>query len=277
MSMSHKSKFRLFQKKDIFIVGIGIAVLELCACLFINLFMFHPVKGQYDENLEGYVDIGTNGISVAARLIGGGDSGKLVLYCHGNAEDITSIDGRFSGLLADGIAVATFDYPGYGLSDGSPCESGCYRNAHRLYDWLVEERQFAPTNIFVVGYSIGTGVAVELAATKPVGGLWLEAAYLSAPRVVTQLRILPVDPFQNMERIRSIQCSLLMIHGTCDSVVPYSHGRKLYEMARHPKCFVSVENADHDNFIYVLGNDKYISMLSRFVKGEYFHQKGFEP
>ena len=162
--------------------------------------------------------------------------------------------------------IAAVDYPGYGLSDGSPDEEGCYRVVHRLYDWLIETRGFKPEDIIVVGFSIGTGPATELAATKPVGGLVLQAPCLSAPRVVTKVRILPIDPFPNLKRIGKIKCSLAVIHGTDDSIIPFAQGKELFGLAPEPKRFVAVEGADHNDLIAVLGLDEYRKLLMEIAK-----------
>ena len=257
---------RLFRKRDLLVLIVGLAIMQGLACLLINRFMFHPVKGGYDKTLDGYIDIGTNGVPIAARVIGVPKRKKVIMYCHGNAEDMTSIDGRFNGLIGKGYAIATFDYPGYGLSGGSPDEAGCYRSAHRLYDWLIHDRGFVAKDIVVVGYSIGTGVATELAASREVGGLWLEAAYLSAPRVVTRVRLLPIDPFPNYERIKDVKCPVVMLHGTADSIIPYSHGRKLYDIAPKPKWFIPVDDAGHTDFIDRMGRSRYEEILLSFVR-----------
>ena len=257
---------RLFRKRDVVVLVAGVAIVQLLAWLLINRFMFHPVKGGYNRTLDGYVDIGTNGVAVAARVIGPAKGKKVVVYCHGNAEDMTAIDGRFDALVDDGYTIATFDYPGYGLSDGSPDEEGCYRNAYRLYDWLIHERGFAAKDVIVVGFSIGTGVATELAASREVGGLWLEAPYLSAPRVVTRIRLLLVDPFPSCNKIQKVKCPIAMLHGTADSVIPYSQGRKLYDLAPRPKRFIPVEDAGHTDIIDALGRKRYQEMLLSFVR-----------
>ncbi len=169
-------------------------------------------------------------------------------------------------LLAEGgYTVASVDYPGYGLSDGSPDEAGCYRNVHRLYYWLVETRGFKPEDIIVDGFSTGSGPAVELAAAKPVGGLILEAPFLSAPRVMTKVRILPVEPFPNLKRIGDVKCPVLFFHGTSDRVIPYEHGMALFGLAREPKRFVSIDGGDHNDFPAVIGVDEYLREIRNFA------------
>ena len=242
------------------IVVLMLVGLEVIGCCCVNSLMFHPVR-YYDARHPGYVDIGKDGEKIAA-VVGGQPKGrKALLYCHGNAEDATGSMEYLETAVGDVYTIAAVDYPGYGLSEGSPDEEGCYRTVHRLYDWLIETRGFRPEDIIVVGFSIGTGPATELAATKPVGGLVLQAPYLSAPRIVTKVRILPIDPFPNLKRIGKIKCPLTVLHGTDDSVIPFAQGKELFDLAPEPKRFVAVEGADHNDLIGVLGIEEYRKLL----------------
>ena len=129
--------------KSVLRVLVCVAVVALLTGVgFINTLMFHPkfCKGGYGDSTEGYVDIGTNGVKVAAIVLGPERGRKAILRCHGNAEDAKGTLWALEELSNKGYTVASVDYPGYGLSDGSPDEKGCYRNVHRLYDWLIEKR-----------------------------------------------------------------------------------------------------------------------------------------
>ena len=247
------------------IIATVVVLLILIGTGCINSLMFHPVKGKYNATTRGYVDIGTNGVKVAA-IVYGPERGsppsqglrrgkKAIIRCHGNAEDAEGTLWALRNLIFDGYTVASVDYPGYGLSDGSPDEEGCYRNVHRLYDWLVEKRGFKPEDIIVNGFSIGTGPATELAATRPCGGLILEAPFLSAPRAVTRVRMLPADPFPNLKRIGEVKCRVMAIHGTDDRAVLYSQGEALFKLANEPKRFVSVSEGEHDSLAFDLGSN----------------------
>ena len=249
------------------IIAIVVVLLLLIGTGCINSLMFHPVKGGYNAATMGYVDIGTNGVKIAAIVLGPERGKKAIIRCHGNAEDAMGTLWALVELAKAGYTVASVDYPGYGLSNGSPDEEGCYRNVHRLYDWLVETRGFNPEDIIVDGFSIGTGPATELAATRPCGGLILEAPFLSAPRVVTRVRILPVDPFPNLKRIGAVKCRVLMIHGTGDRVIPYSQGQALFKLANEPKRFVTVEDGDHNTLVVDMGFDNYFELIKSFVDG----------
>lgn len=243
--------------------------------VFIDKLMFHPemVRHPYTEQAVGYVDLGTNGTTIAAVVLGPKRGKKAILYCHGNGENMYESIHVLRELAKRGFTLAAVDYPGYGLSTGKPTESGCYRNVHRLYDWLVAERGFAPQDIIVYGFSIGTGSATELAATQKVGGLILEAPFLSAPRVVTQVRLLPFDPFPNADRIeRGIACPLLIMHGTDDRVVPFAHGKALAELSRrgevnqaYAREFLEVEMAGHGEISHVWGLDAYWKRIIDFT------------
>ena len=234
----------------------------------INTIMFHPefARDGYDEKSPGYVDIGTNGVRIAAVVRGPERGKKAIIRCHGNAEDMMGTLWALEDLAEEGYTVAAVDYPGYGLSDGSPTEEGCYRNVHRLYDWLIETRGFKPEDIIVDGFSIGSGPATELAATKPVGGLILEAPFLSAPRVVTRIRLLPIDPFPNLKRIGNVKCPVLILHGTKDNVIPFSQGKVLFELANEPKRFVPVDCGYHNLLPISLGENRYRELIADFME-----------
>ena len=249
------------------IIAVVVVLLLAIGTFCVDALMFHPVKGGYNASTVGYVDIGTNDVTVAAIVYGPKRGKKAIIRCHGNAEDAKGTLWALEELSDKGYTVASVDYPGYGLSDGSPDEEGCYRNVHRLYDWLIEKRGFKPEDIVVDGFSIGTGPATELAATRPCGGLILEAPFLSAPRVVTRVRILPVDPFPNLKRIGDVKCPVLMIHGTKDSIIPYSQGQALFKLANEPKRFVSVEDGDHNTLVDDMGFDNYYELIKGFVDG----------
>lgn len=259
---------KIFRKSDIAVLIFGIVLIQVLAHLLINRFMFHPVVGCYDNSIDGYVEIHSEGETIAVRALGPYRGQKAILYCHGNAEDLTSLDGRFDELISDGVTVVSFDYPGYGLSSGSPSEEGCYRSCHAVYDWLIQERKFSPQDIFVVGFSIGSGVATELASTKPVGGLWLEAPFLSAPRAFTRIRMLVVDSFPNIKRITDVTCPIVIMHGTKDGIIPFKQGKRLFEEATTTKHFITVEGAGHANLIETFGKDAYENELRKFMAYE---------
>ena len=251
-------------------------MMQIIAYSCIDWFMFHPgmVTEKYDESAEGYVNIGTGEEPIAAVILGQERGKKAILRCHGNAESMYQSLWVLRDLIWRGYTVACVDYPGYGLSAGSPTEEGCYRAVHRLYDYLVEKRGFSPKDIIVDGFSIGTGPAVELASTKEVGGLVLEAPFLSAPRVLIRVRLLLNDPFPSARRVyNGIGCPMLIIHGTDDTVIPFAQGERLHQLSCLRPCgysrrFVPVEGADHTEIPDALGTTDYLELIAGFAEAD---------
>ena len=164
--------------------------------------------------------------------------------------------------------VCVIDYRGYGGSEGSPTEAGFYHDAEATLKWLQERA--APPAIYV-GESLGTGVAVELAARQRPRGLILHSSFSSAVDVGAHVYpYLPVrwmmkDRYDNASKIKKIECPLLVIHGEDDRIVPIAFGRKLYEAAQDPKEWYPVAGAGHNNLVGVQ-RDEYLKRLEAFVQ-----------
>src|SRR5471030_2893657 len=115
----------------------------------------------------------------------------VVLYFHGNGDYLAGFFGRFRDLIADGTGIVALSYRGYAGSSGQPSERGLLQDADAAYAFT--SARYGAGRIIVWGFSLGTGVAVALAAEQPVGKLILEAPYTSIVEVAgSLLRILPV-------------------------------------------------------------------------------------
>jgi abhydrolase domain-containing protein 17 len=119
--------------------------------------------------------------------------------------------------------------------------------------------------------AFGSGPAVDLASRRPVAGLILESAFTSAFRVMTRVSILPFDKFDNLRKIKTVHCSVLIIHGTQDSVINASHGRKLFAAANEPKQALWVQGANHNDVAFV-GGARYAESLKEFARLIQQHQ-----
>jgi pimeloyl-ACP methyl ester carboxylesterase len=217
-----------------------------CAgCAVLNAAMFHPPRPPYGPDLPGLETIGPKDAPVAAVWSPVPDATRAVLFFYGNGEDLRYVRDRMRQFNRLGLSALAIDYPGYGRSPGRPTERSVYAAAVTAFRNLVEERGFAPSNIVVCGYSIGSGPACFLAERHDVGGLLLVSPFKSAVRVVTRVRILPFDPFPNIARVPRTRCPVLVLHGTADRVVPFSHGRAVAAAAGERGRFVPVPGADH--------------------------------
>ena len=173
----------------------------------------------------------------------------FVLYFQGNAEGLPARVGRFSWLTADGTGLLALCYRGYGGSTGTPTEDGLIRDATAAYDFA--RARYPAERIVLFGESLGTAVAVALAAGHEIGALILDAPFSSAAAVgaaaypFAPVRWLMKDKFRSDERIGRVAAPLLALHGEADRIVPIRFGEALFALAREPKRFVRFPQGGH--------------------------------
>ncbi len=176
------------------------------------------------------------------------------VFLHGNAGNITHRAASIQAVTQAGSNLLMIDYRGYGKSGGKPSEEGLYLDAVAAYDWLAAREG---GGIVCHGESLGTAVAADLATRRSCAGLILEAPFPS--RQVVAGRVLPlVGPlvargFETAAKLAHVEAPLLVIHGTADRVIPQSLGREVFEAAREPKQFWSVQDAGHNDLVYAAG------------------------
>jgi uncharacterized protein len=175
----------------------------------------------------------------------------LVLYFQGNGGALMLRAGRFRSLVADGTGLLALSYRGYGGSSGSPTETGLIRDGEAAYRFATE--RYGPARLALWGESLGSGVAVALAATHPVGAMILEAPFTSAADVgaghypFLPVRLLIKDPFYSDRRILDVRAPVLVLHGVRDSIVPIALGEKLFALIPGPKQFIRFPAAGHND------------------------------
>ena len=180
------------------------------------------------------------------------DSEYVILYFHGNAGDLSGwqfVAEDFSGL---GYNFFIFDYRGYGKSSGRLSEKGLYKDAEAAYGFLLG-KGFSPENIILYGRSIGTGVALDLAARTSCKGLILEAPYSSLSRLANEK--LPFFfpslylryRFDNIGKINEVSCPVIFLHGSDDTLIPPSHSVKLFDSFTGKKKMIIVDRGSHND------------------------------
>lgn len=193
-----------------------------------------------------------------------------LLFCHGNAGNITHRLANVAYLIQLKIHVFIFDYRGYGKSQGSPGEQGLYRDAVAAYEYLLSREDVDPSRIVLFGRSLGGAVAVDLATKKPCDRLILESTFTSAKEMTRTMfgnwpmHYLIKSQFNSLARIADIHVPLLCLHGTQDTIVPFELGQRLFAAANEPKLFYAIQGADH-NDTYEIGGRAYFEALSRFI------------
>ncbi|MDR0932368.1 MAG: alpha/beta hydrolase, partial [Victivallales bacterium] len=222
-------------------------ILIVCvAGCFADKVIFQPpdTRAIYSETM---LDLAP-GIDISLRFTPPPNNGYVLLYSHGNAEDLWTIRYLMEEYSQHGYGVAAYDYEGYGHSGGKPSEAAAYRDIECVWNYLTAERKISPKSIVIYGRSVGSGPACYLAEKVDAKALVLEAPFTST-FAVAGLGFLPFNRFVNIDRIDKINMPLLIIHGDKDRIVPYSHGKKLFSVAKEPKQLYTAEGAGHNNII----------------------------
>lgn len=173
----------------------------------------------------------------------------VVLYFHGNGGALNLRVDRFSWLVADGYGLVALSYRGYGGSTGKPSEAGLIKDAQAAYDFAAA--RYPAKRLVLFGESLGTAVAIALAAERPVAGMILDAPFTSAADVgaavypFAPVRWMMKDPFRSDLRIGRVRAPLLVLHGARDNVVPIAFGERLFALANEPKRFVRLPMGNH--------------------------------
>jgi fermentation-respiration switch protein FrsA (DUF1100 family) len=181
-----------------------------------------------------------------------------ILYFHGNAGSLAARAPRIERFMGEGWGVYMMTYRGYGGGTGSPTEAANVADARLAYGALVLEG-VEPASIILYGESLGSGIALRIAAERPVGGVVLDAPYTSIVDVAAQAYpFLPVrwvlaDRYESTKYIGQARAPLLILHGERDAVIPVKMGRELFRLANEPKRLATFRDGGHSD-LYLDGN-----------------------
>jgi len=177
---------------------------------------------------------------------------RTILYSHGNAEDLGLIlpllDRMAEACVSD---IFAYEYPGYGISDGSPSEESCYSAIQAAYDYLVVELEVDPSRIVVMGRSIGSGPSVDLVSRhREIHGMILKSPIESGMAIFGNMSAqlgYNIDIFRNYEKCPDVVCPVLVMHGCNDKVVPIQNGEAIHRACRNAVKPFWVPNCGHNN------------------------------
>ena len=197
-----------------------------------------------------------------------------LLVFHGNAENIGSGLPLVERAHGAGFGVALAEYRGYAGNPGSPSEEGIALDGEAFCRALTSRPGIAPARVAIWGRSIGSSVAVRLATAGRGGALVLESPFRSARTllrdagawVLSALSVFGTYRFDQESRIGNVRVPILIVHGTSDEVVPFSHGRRLYELANGPKRLRGIEGGGH-NDLWARHADEVWDAAKAFLRG----------
>jgi fermentation-respiration switch protein FrsA (DUF1100 family) len=194
-----------------------------------------------------------------------------ILYFHGNAGEIGDRPLRFNYYHSRGFGVTYVSYRGYGGSTGSPTEAGLITDATTAYDWLIA-KGIAPQNIVLLGESLGSGIAVQIAAQKQVGAVALNAPYTSTADVAARIywwlpvRVLMKDQYRSMDFIADVKAPLLVVHGDQDILIPLEFGKRLFAAANEPKEMKIIQGLGHEAIFEEVAWAREVEFFARVIK-----------
>lgn len=194
----------------------------------------------------------------------------VVLFFHGNAGNLSDRAEILLALASLPVQVLMVDYRGYGRSAGRPSEAGLYRDARAAWRYLTAVQGVAPSQIVLYGESLGGAVAIELATAVEPAALIVQSSFTSVPALAA--RYYPFVPgflirtkMDSLARITEVRCPVLVAHSPSDEIVPYTHGRTLFDAASEPKRFHEITGAGH-NTTWLVGGRELLATLGDFLR-----------
>ncbi|AFG37453.1 alpha/beta hydrolase [Spirochaeta africana] len=179
--------------------------------------------------------------------------GALVFF-HGNAGNISHRLESIRQFTDLGLSVFIIDYRGYGRSQGRPSEEGTALDARAAWDWMQRYSGYPAEQTVIFGRSLGAAVAAELARDVQSAAVILESSFRSVPALARSLYPwLPVGlllryDYPVEQYVAEIDAPLLVIHSREDEIVPFAHGRAVYEAARPPREFMQIQGGHNTGF-----------------------------
>ncbi len=192
----------------------------------------------------------------------------VITYFHGNGGHVGYRAERLRRFAREGYGVLLAEYRGYAGNPGVPCQNGLFADGDAALDFLTDAG-IEPSEIVLWGESLGSGVAVYLAAHREVAGLILEAPFTSVAAAAQRhypfvpAALLIRDRFDSLSRISRIAAPLLVLHGERDMVVPVRHGRALLAAATVAKEGWFSPEAGHENLAQFGALEAAIAFIER--------------
>lgn len=266
--------------------------------IFIRYYQTHgiyfPTKEiHYTPNQLGleYREINFNAtdkVQLNGWFIPNRNSNFILLFCHGNAGNISHRLDLIKLFHSIDLNVFIFDYRGYGKSNATPSEDGFYRDALGAYNYLTNEMKYEPEKIVIYGKSIGANVAINLASRVKAAALISDSAFCSAIHMsktifpflpkewinkaatskfiqknLKKLRILLIK-FDALSKIKNIKMPKLIIHSKDDEMIPFTQGKKLFKATSEPKEFYPLHGGHNESII--MHKMEYSRKISNFLE-----------
>jgi fermentation-respiration switch protein FrsA (DUF1100 family) len=172
----------------------------------------------------------------------------LVIFAHGNAERIELCARELLHFTHWGMGVLLVEFPGYGQSDGKPSQAGITETFVSAYDLMAVRKDVDASTIILYGRSMGGGAVCALLNHRRAAALILMSTFTSVRPFASRYLVpafLVRDPFDNIAALESFKGPVLILHGKHDNIIPYAHGKALYQASSNAR-FLSYDCGHND-------------------------------
>ena len=237
--------------------------LYLFCLLFLYIFqrkiLFNTSDKPYKPEYYGLISVKQvyletiDKVSLLSWLYLSKKKSPLLIYFHGNSFNIGERAYRIQKYIEKNWSVLLVSWRGYSGNLGKPTEKNLYKDAEAALDWVKKNTNFDLSDLVIYGESLGSGVAVELGIKYKFLSIVLEAPFTSVPDIANKrykifpTKVLVIDRFDNLSKIKKLKSPLLIISGKKDEVVPHEHSKILHNEAKVKKKSVFIDEAMHNN------------------------------
>ena len=262
--------------KVVLYLAAGYALLAGLVYAVQSRLVFHPVRELAGTPADLGIDHeevrvpAENGAQLHGWFIPAEDAEWTVLFCHGNAGNISHRLDTIRMFHENRWNLFIFDYRGYGQSGGRPSEQKTYQDAWAAWNYLTGSRGIAPGRIVILGRSLGGPIGAWLAAKTRPAGLAIESSFTSLADIGAEIypflpvRWLSTIKYPTRDLVREVSCPVLIVHSAEDDVVPFRHGRAIFEAAGEPKTFLEIHGDHNEGFL--LSEPAYVQGFTAFLK-----------
>ena len=233
-------------------------------CMSLDNFFFNPLPvDEYafdgDIPLEHIEEVAfeSGDHTLAGVWVSPPDPVGTLVYFHGNKENIDAYWDRMEAYYDMGFRTFTFDYRGYGKSEGSPTYDGVLVDGQVAIDHVESHTGIDIGDLPLLGFSLGGCVASHTAVTRTPQVLVTEAMFANPDLLTTEAAAgmsvpagwLYKNPFDNAGSVRRQDAPVLVMHGSIDDYISPAHAEEVYARAQEPKKLWLVPGANHSDII----------------------------
>lgn len=251
-------------------MSVVITILSIVAAVYIGLsvllflmqsrVLYQPMR-EYEYTPSDYgleyekVWLHTpDGVTLAGWFVPAKEAQRTVLFCHGNAGNISHRLDTLKMFHELGLNCLIVDYRGYGESTGKPTEAGTKIDMLAGFQWLIEVKGLRPEEIILFGRSLGGSVAAMIAKDVKPGALVLESTFTSFDDVGSHyypwlpVRLFSRFDYNTLEAVKQVTCPMLVIHSPEDQIILYKFGQQIFAAANEPKQFADLKGTHNEGF-----------------------------